>query len=351
MEIFEKLKQGEYENLILCHDRDSGLKAVIAIHDTSLGPALGGCRMWNYSTEEDAIIDVMRLAKAMTYKSAMAEIKHGGGKAVIIGDPYKDKNASLLKAFGKFVNRLNGLYITAEDVGIRPEDIEQISQTTSFTVGKPVSKGGSGSPSWATAFGVFNGIKACLKFVYGSENLTGIPIVIQGVGSVGYDLARYLAENRADLYISDIDKEKAKKIAHLLKTKVCDPDEIFDIDCTVFSPCALGGIINDETIPRLKCKIIAGAANNQLLEERHGEVLHKKGVLYAPDYVINAGGLINVSEKLVGYSRDRVTGKVKRISDRLSHLFKVSKAGGISTLSAANRIAEQRIEEARLRKN
>ena len=350
MEIFEILKKGEYENLIFWHNRDSSLKAVIAIHDTSLGPALGGCRMWNYPTEVDAIIDVMRLARAMTYKATMAELKHGGGKAVIIGDPNKDKNPSLLKSFGKFVNSLNGLYITAEDVGIRPEDIEQISQTTSFVVGKPVSKGGSGSPSWATAFGVFNGIKACLKFACGSENLNNIPIAIQGIGSVGYDLARYLAEQGADLYISDIDTEKVTKIAHLLKAKVCDPENIFDVDCTVFSPCALGGIINDETIPRLKCKIIAGAANNQLLEERHGEVLHEKGILYAPDYVINAGGLINVSEELTGYNRDRVTGKVRRISDRLSHLFKLSKTNNISTLSTANKIAEQRIQEARKKK-
>lgn len=342
--IFEYMEKYGYEQLVFCHDKTSGLKAIIAIHDTTLGPALGGTRMWNYDNEEDAILDVLRLSRGMSYKAAAAGLNLGGGKAVIIGDAKKDKSEELWRAFGRFVQSLNGRYITAEDVGTSVQDMDYVNLETNHVTGVSKAKGSSGDPSPKTALGTFRGMQACAKEVWGSDDLKGKVVSVQGVGHVGYYLCQYLHEVGAKLVICDIDQDAINKVVNEFGAEVVSPDAIYDVQCDVFAPCALGAIINDNTINRLKCKVVAGAANNVLAEDRHGDMLQAKGIIYAPDYVINAGGLMNVADELNGYNEERAIEKVKTIYDNIARVIEISKRDNIPTYKAADRMAEERIE-------
>ncbi len=295
MKIFETISKYGHEQIVLCHEQATGLNAVIAIHNTIFGPALGGCRMWPFESEEEAIADAVRLSKGMTYKNAAAGLNLGGGKAVIIGDPNKDKSEALFRAFGRFVQSLGGRYITAEDVGTSVEDMEYINMETDFVAGLPEQFGGSGDPSPFTALGTFEGIRASVKYQLKRKDLKGIRVAVQGAGHVGYYLCEMLHDAGAELIISDIFEEQVDKIVDDFGATSVGGDKIYDVEADVFSPCALGAIVNDDTIPRMKFKIIAGGANNQLLDEKiHGQKLKDKNILYAPDYLINAGGVINV---------------------------------------------------------
>lgn len=345
MSLFEALERDGFEQVVFCNDVETGLKAIIAIHDTTLGPALGGVRMWNYNCEEEALHDVLRLAKGMTYKNAAAGLNLGGGKAVIIGDPKKDKSEALFRSFGRFVETLNGRYITAEDVGTFEEDMDYIHMETEFVTG--TSRKGAGDPSPVTALGIYYGMKQAAKEAFGSDSLKGLTIAVQGVGQVAYHLCKHLHEEGAELIVTDINEEAVERAVKEFAATSVKPDEIYDVDCDIFSPCALGGIINDETIPRLKAKVIAGSANNQLEKEEHGRILHEKGILYAPDYVINAGGVINVAEELAGYNRQRALNKVKSIYNILETVFEISRQKNIPTSIAANELAEKRIKSMR----
>jgi leucine dehydrogenase len=345
LEIFAHMERYGFEQLMLCHDKTSGLKAIIAIHNTVLGPALGGCRMWKYESEDAAITDALRLARGMTYKNAAAGLNLGGGKSVIIGDSRKDKSEALLRAFGRFVQTLGGRYYTAEDVGTSPEDMDIMATETDYACAlSTTTAGSSGDPSPATAFGVFRGMKACAKLVYGEESLKGRTIALQGLGHVGYYLAQHLSEDGAKLVVTDIVPEAVKRVVDEFGAKAVAPNDIYGVDCDIFSPNALGAIVNDETLPRLKCKIVAGGANNQLKEERHGDALEARGILYAPDFIINAGGVINVADELDGYNRDRAYKKVARVFDNLNKVFEIARRDKIPSYRAAERMAEERIE-------
>lgn len=335
---------GGHEQVVFCHDPSVGLKAIIAIHNTSLGPALGGTRMWNYKNEEEALIDVLRLSKGMTYKAAAAGLNLGGGKAVIIGDPKSQKSEGLFRAFGQFVNSLNGKYITAEDVGTCVQDMEYIFMETPFVTGIPKDFGGSGDPSPYTAHGVLQGIKASVKWKLKKDSLKGLKIAVQGLGNVGTHLVKYLHDEGAELIVSDIDAEKVQLHVNQYKAKAAPSDQILFADCDVLAPCALGAIVNDETITKIKAKVIAGGANNQLKEARHGDHLRELGILYAPDYVINAGGLMNVFVELEGYLPERAFDKTKKVYDNLIKVFEIADRENIGTHVAADRLAEQRIK-------
>jgi leucine dehydrogenase len=344
MGVFDRMEQPGYEQVVFCYDRPSKLKAIIAIHDTTLGPALGGCRMWPYKSEDEALTDVLRLARAMTLKAAAAGLNLGGGKAVIIGDSRKDKGEILFRAFGRMVESLHGRYITAEDVGTNVWDMDYISAETRYVTGLVTSKGGSGDPSPFTALGVYQGIRACLKEVFESTSLEGRRVAIQGVGSVGYHLARYVRENGGKAIISDINREAVETAVEEFAAEAVDPDTIYDVDCDVFAPCALGAVLNDRTIPRLRCRIVAGSANNQLDDEgRHGDELHRRGILYAPDFVINAGGLINVYEELERYNPERAKQKVSQLYDAIRQILAMAKKKSIPTHAAATQVAEERM--------
>ncbi|MFF5995454.1 Glu/Leu/Phe/Val dehydrogenase [Lysinibacillus sp. KU-BSD001] len=343
MEIFKYMEKYDYEQLVICQDQESGLKAIIAIHDTTLGPALGGCRMWTYASEEEAIEDALRLARGMTYKNAAAGLNLGGGKTVIIGDPFKDKNEEMFRALGRFIQGLNGRYITAEDVGTTVSDMDIIHEETNYVTGISPAFGSSGNPSPVTAYGVYLGMKAAALEAFGSESLSGRKIAVQGLGNVAYTLCEYLYNDGAELIVTDINEKAIDRVVEKFGAIRVAPHEIYEQDVDIFAPCALGGIINDETISQLKVKIIAGSANNQLKESRHGDILHEQGILYAPDYVINAGGVINVADELYGYNRDRAMKRVETIYDSLIKIFAISKEENIPTYIAANRLAEQRI--------
>ena len=343
MEIFKYMEKYDYEQLVICQDKESGLKAIIAIHDTTLGPALGGCRMWTYGSEEEAIEDALRLARGMTYKNAAAGLNLGGGKTVIIGDPFKDKNEEMFRALGRFIQGLNGRYITAEDVGTTVSDMDLIHEETNYVTGISPAFGSSGNPSPVTAYGVYLGIKASALQAFGSEDLKGKKIAVQGLGNVAYTLCEYLYKDGAQLIVTDINEAAIQRVVEAFKAEVVSPDEIYAVDADIFAPCALGAIINDTTIPQLKVKVVAGSANNQLAESRHGEILHEKGIIYAPDYVINAGGVINVADELYGYNRERAFKRVETIYDSLTKIYEISKTENIPTYLAANRLAESRI--------
>lgn len=336
-------KHGDHEQVIVCQDKTVGLKAIIAIHNTSLGPALGGTRMWNYKNEEDALIDVLRLSKGMTYKASAAGLNLGGGKAVIIGDPKTQKSEGLFRAFGQFVNSLNGKYITAEDVGTGVQDMEYIFMETPWVTGIPKEFGGSGDPSPYTAHGVLMGVKAAASEKFGTDSLKGMRIAVQGLGNVGSHLVKYLVEEGAKVTIADIDQNRVKKCHDQFGVDVVSPEEILGIECDIQSPCALGAVVNDQTIAKFKCKAIAGGANNQLAESKHGEQLRELGILYAPDYVVNAGGLMNVFVELEGYSPDRAFDKTRKVYDNVKKVFEVAKRDNIPTNIAADRMAEERI--------
>lgn len=346
MKIFEPMGEFNHEQVLFWSDPSSGLRAIIAIHDTTLGPALGGLRMWNFKTEEDALRDALRLSRGMTYKAAVAGLNLGGGKGVIIGDPKRDKSEKLFRSFGKFVDTLGGRYITAEDVGTNVQDIEFIRMETRHVTGISRALGGSGDPSPVTALGTYHGIKACMEILKGTKSLKDETITVQGCGQVAYYLIELLCEEGAKVFTTDIDQNKVEKVMRDFRVDIVSPEEIFDVEATVFAPCALGGIINDETIPRLKCKIIAGAANNQLQDEvRHGKMVYEKGILYAPDYAINAGGLINVYNELSGYNREKALSEAKNIFNIIKTIFEISKNENVPTHVASNRLAERRIAE------
>jgi leucine dehydrogenase len=334
-----------HEQILFCNDNATGLKAIIAIHNTVLGPSLGGTRMWNYNNEMEALNDVLRLSRGMTYKSSVAGLNLGGGKAVIIGDPKKIKNEALLRRFGKFVDSLGGKYITAEDVAMTSHDMEVIHMETDYVSGLPENMGGSGNPSPVTAYGVYVSMKASAKETWGSDSLSGKKVLVQGIGHVGEVLVDHLTKEGAKVYIHDISEERLKAVAAKYKAEVVSPDTMFDLDIDVYAPCALGATINDDTLGKLKCKIICGAANNQLADEqKHGELVGKKGILYAPDYVVNAGGIINVYYELEGYNRERAMAHAEKIYATTSNIFQLAKKEGIPTYMAANRLGEKRIE-------
>lgn len=342
MELFTYMAQYGYEQIVYFQDEETGLKGITCIHDTTLGPALGGTRLWNYATEEEALIDVLRLARGMTYKNAAAGLNLGGGKTVIIGDAKKVKSEAFWRAYGRFVQSLNGRYITAEDVNTTPEDMDYIAMETKHVTGLRQT---SGDPSPVTAYGVYWGMKAACQEKFGSDSLTGKRVAVQGVGHVGYHLVKHLVEEGAEVIIADINPKNIEKVTtDFPSVKVIDPKEIYSVDCDIFAPCALGGVINDETIPQLKCLVVAGSANNVLKDDEHGKKLQEKGILYAPDYVINAGGAINVYQELIGYDRNEALNKTQKIYQRLLEIFQIAKDENITTQEAADRYAENRIK-------
>ncbi|MCA8961538.1 MAG: Glu/Leu/Phe/Val dehydrogenase [Planctomycetes bacterium] len=351
MEIIEIPVDG-YEKVVKCNDPETGLRAIIGVHDTTLGPALGGLRMWPYETEQAALTDVLRLSRGMTYKSAVANTGLGGGKSVIIGNSKKDKSEALFRAMGRFIDTLDGLYTTAEDVGIGIRELEWIRQETKYVTGLSRESGSSGNPSPFTARGVMRGLRAVTEEAFGTSRLDGFHYAIQGLGHVGAEIARGLSIMGAFVTVADIDQEVTSEFTVLPGIEGVEPSDIYDVDCDVFVPCALGGILNDDTIPRLQCKAIAGAANNQLLEDRHAEELRKRGIVYAPDYVINAGGIVNVSVEVGegGYDERTAVQKIENIYTALREVFQIARSEGITTAKAADHLAEQRLAEARARR-
>lgn len=345
MSVFASSAFRNHEQVVFCHDAATGLKAIIAIHDTTLGPALGGCRMWDYASDDEALEDVLRLSRGMTYKSALAGLDWGGGKAVIIGNAKTDKTPALFEAFGRFVDSLGGRYITAEDVGISPADLESARRTTRHVVG--IAEGGSGDPSPATAWGVFHGIRAAVRHKLGKDDLTGVTVAVQGLGHVGWHVAEHLHAAGARLIVTDIDQGRIAQAKADFGAEAVDVDQIYDTAADVFAPNALGAVINDDSLPRLKVKVIAGSANNQLAEDRHGQALLDRGILYAPDYVINAGGIINIAYEGPNYDKDKAFKHCAGIFDTLSNLFDRADRDGVTTNVMADRVAEERLAAAR----
>ena len=341
--IFETLAQTGHEEVVFCHNKDAGLKAIIAIHNSVLGPALGGLRMWNYATEQDALNDVLRLSRGMTYKAAVSGLNLGGGKAVIIGDPSTDKSEALFRAFGRFVNSLNGRYITAEDVGIDVNDMEYVFKETPFVTGVHQVHGGSGDPSPFTAYGTLQGLMAALQVKFGNEDVGKYSYAVQGVGHVGMEFVKLLSERGAKVFVTDINKELVQRAVDDHGAEAVAPDQIYDVDAEVYSPCALGGTVNENTLPRLKCQVICGAANNQLSTNEIGDEVMRKGILYAPDYAVNAGGLMNVSLEIDGYNRERAMRMLRTIYFNLGRIFEIAQRDNIPTYKAADRMAEERI--------
>jgi leucine dehydrogenase len=344
--VFELMQSMGHEQVVFCHDPHSGLNAIIAIHNTTLGPALGGTRLWPYKNSDEAVVDALRLSRGMTFKAAISGLNLGGGKAVIMADP-SQKSEALWRRYGKFVDSLNGKYITAEDVNTAARDMEYISLQTEHVTGVPEYMGGSGDPSPYTAYGVYVGMKASAKKAWGNDSLSGKKIVVQGVGHVGQYLVGHLVAEGAKVCIADINTEKIRQTVEKHgNVEVVNNADIFNIDMDIYAPCALGATVNDDSISKLKAKVIAGAANNQLADENvHGPKLIEKGILYAPDFLINAGGLINVAAELETYNADRVKGNVEKIYNRTLEIFALSEQEGIHTQAAAMKIAEKRLAD------
>lgn len=347
MKPLQYMSRYNYEQLVYCYDKGVGLRAIIAIHDTTLGPALGGIRMRPYTTEDEAVLDVLRLGRAMTYKAAVAGLPLGGGKAVIIGNPANDKTEALFRSMGRYVESLGGRYIATEDVGITVQDIEWVSQETEHAVGLPMSQGGSGDSSPPTAFGVLQAMRACAEEKLGSDSLKGRTVVIQGLGKVGYHLAELLHEEGARIMATDVNPQLVEMAKKEINAIPVDTEGIYDVMGDIFSPCALGGILNKKNIPRLKCPVVCGCANNQLLEEADAVRLEQRGILYAPDFVANAGGIINLSFELTSYDPDAAKEKLLAIRNTTEKVFQRAHKDKITTALAAERIAEERIEAAR----
>ena len=347
-----EIAQPGYEKVVRAEDPASGLRALIAIHDTTLGPALGGLRMWPFRSWEEAQFDVLRLARGMTFKSAIADTGLGGGKSIILGNPKTDKTDALFHAMGSFIDSLGGTYITAEDVGTSVEDMVKVKQRTRWVTGLPRSMGSSGDPSPWTALGVFRGQKACIEDIFGTSDFAGKTVAIQGMGNVGAMLAGHLSAAGAKLVVTDVTLDRAREAAHRHGALIVPPDAIYEVPCDIFAPCALGAVINDETIKRLQCKIIAGGANNVLLREDHGDRLREMGILYAPDYVINAGGIINISCEVEpgGYDDSHSRKKVENIYNALKAVFRLSREQNLSTNRASNLVAEEKLREGRARR-
>jgi leucine dehydrogenase len=344
MNLFETISGMGHEQVVLSHDKASGYRGVIAIHDTTLGPALGGCRFWNYATDDEAVTDALRLSRGMTYKNAVAGLNLGGGKAVIIGDNKTTKREMVFRAHGRFVESLGGRYVTAEDVGTSPSDMDYVLMETDYVAGLA---GKSGDPSPVTAHGVFRAIQASAKYRWGSDDLSGRTVTLQGCGHVGFYLATELRDAGARIIVTDIDPEKVKQVVDATGATAVAPDEIYGQKADIFAPCALGGVINDKTLPQLRVEIVAGGANNQLLEERHGHEIEAKGLLYAPDYVANAGGVINVYSELAGWDSQRSLRKADDIYNTILGVFDIAKQDGIPSFQAADRLAERRLAEVR----
>lgn len=347
--VLSRMEKYDHEEVLFCHDRTTGLKAIIAIHNTTLGPALGGTRMWPYQNEAEALHDVLRLSRGMTYKSALAGLDLGGGKAVIIGDARTQKTEAMFRRFGRFVDSLNGRYITAEDVGMSTTEMVNIRKETSNVAGLPEEMGGSGDPSPVTAYGVYVGMKAAAKTAYGSDDLKGRKVSIQGAGNVGHALVGHLVKEGAEVFLTDIHPEKLDAIKREFPAvNLVAPEAIYDLDVDIYSPCALGATVNDDTLKRLKCSVIAGAANNQLAnEELHGKAVMEKGILYAPDFLINAGGIINCAWERKGYNRQAAMNQTEEIYNTALRIFKASADLGIPTFLAANQAAEHRVSSMR----
>ncbi|TXK65682.1 Glu/Leu/Phe/Val dehydrogenase dimerization domain-containing protein [Alkalisalibacterium limincola] len=341
--IFETIATSGHEEVVFCHNKDAGLRAIIAIHNTVLGPALGGTRMWNYANEEEAINDVLRLSRGMTYKAAVSGLNLGGGKAVIWADPNTDKSEALFRSFGRFVNSLGGRYITAEDVGIDVNDMEHVFRETEYVTGVHQVHGGSGDPSPFTAFGTLQGLMASLQHKFGNEDVGKYTYAVQGVGHVGIEFVKLLREQGAKVFVTDINKAAVQRAVDEFGAEAVGLDEIYDVDADVYSPTALGGTINEKTIDRIKAKVICGAANNQLADNEIGDELSKRGVLYAPDYAVNAGGLMNVSLEIDGYNRERAMRMMRTIYHNLGRIFEIAERDKIPTYKAADRMAEERI--------
>ncbi len=345
MSIFEEMKKHGHEQLMFNYDSTTGLKSIIAVHDTTLGPALGGCRMLPYETEQEALEDVLRLSKGMTYKCGISGVDYGGGKTVIIGDPEQDKSEGLFRALGRYVETLKGRYYTGTDVGTVPEDFVNALRETNHVVGLPEEFGGAGNSAINTAFGAWMGIKACVKEKFGNDDLSGKRVAVQGLGKVGKVLVDFLVEEKAEVIVTDISKENIQEvISRYSEVEVVEPDDIYQVECDIFSPNALGAVINDNTVDKLKCSIIAGAANNQLKEEKHGRMLFDKDILYAPDYIVNGGGLIQVSDEIGGHDKDRIKKKTERIYDILLQVFKISREEHITPQEAADKLVEDRLK-------
>ncbi len=344
--VFGQLSFDNHEQIVFCNDKDTGLKAIIGVHNTVLGPALGGTRMWKYENEWEALNDVLRLSRGMTFKSAITGLNLGGGKAVIIGDSKTDKTPEMIRKFGEFVNSLSGKYITAEDVGTTTEDMDNIREVTQFVTGVSVEKGGSGNPSPVTAYGVYMGMKAAAKFQFGSENLSGKKILVQGIGHVGETLVSYLTKEGAIVQITDINESRVQEIGNKYGAQIFSGTDIYTADVDIYSPCALGATINDDTVNKIKAKVIAGAANNQLANDSvHGKILKDRGILYAPDFLINAGGIINVYAEIVGYDSAEAMRRTENIYNTTLEICNFSKEKGITTQEAAMSIAQSRIDQ------
>ena len=340
MDVLQEMQTRGHEQVLFSHDPSCGYFGIIAIHDTTLGPALGGTRVWAYRSTEEALQDVLRLSRGMTYKSAVAGLNLGGGKAVIIADPKRPDRESLFRAHGRFVETLGGRYITAEDVGTSPTDMEFVRRETKHVAGLLNL---SGDPSPVTGYGVYIGMKACAKQRWGKDSLAGKTVAVQGAGKVAYYLMKHLKDEGAKLIATDIDQEKVKRVVEEMGAKAVSPDAIYDARADIFAPCALGAVINDDTIPRLAVEIVAGGANNQLAETRHGIELEQKGVLYAPDYVINGGGVVNVFGELQGWTMDRAKRKAQEIYDTILRVFAIAERDKVPSFEAADRLAEERI--------
>lgn len=342
----------QHEQVVFCHDAETGLRAIIGIHDTTLGPALGGTRMWDYAHEGDALRDVLRLSRGMTFKAAISGLELGGGKAVIIGNSQSDKSDALMRKFGEYVNSLGGRYITAEDVGINPHDMTMVKEKTDFVTGIPESMGGSGDPSPVTAYGVFMGMKAAARFRYGSDELAGKRVLVQGIGHVGEYLVKHLREAGASVIINDIHEERMLQVAETYQVEILRGEQLFGKAFDVYAPCALGASVNPQSIALMQCDIIAGAANNQLAEEqRDGEALRQAGILYAPDFLINAGGLINVNSEIAKYDREEVMRRTENIYHTSLEIFRKAELDNMTTHRAALEIAQARIAAAKANKN
>lgn len=350
--VFGQMSFDGHEQIVFCNDEDTGLKAIIGIHNTVLGPALGGTRMWLYQTEWDALNDVLRLSRGMTYKAAITGLNLGGGKAVIIGDAKTQKNDDLMRRFGQFVHSLSGKYITAEDMGMETRDMDVIREVTPHVTGISESKGGSGNPSPVTAYGVYMGMKASVKNVYGTDNLEGKKVLVQGVGHVGETLVQLITDEGAQVILNDINEDRLKMLSDKYNANVVLGNDIYGLDIDIYAPCAMGATLNDTTINQLKAKVIAGAANNQLADEvKHGRLLKEKGIAYAPDFLINAGGIINVYAELEGYGRDEIKRKTENIYNTTLEIFDFAEKNNVPTHRAAFDIAQQRIDTRKKEKN
>lgn len=343
--VFGQLSFNDHEQIVFCNDKDTGLKAIIGIHNSVMGPALGGTRMFNYANEWDALNDVLRLSRGMTYKAAITGLNIGGGKAVIMGDAKTQKTPELMRKFGEFVHSLGGRYITAEDVGMETSDMDLVRDVTPYVTGISEERGGSGNPSPVTAYGVYMGMKAAAKQQFGSENLEGKKVLVQGIGHVGETLVEYLTKEGAQVFITDINDERMYQVATKYNAQVFTGEDLYSADVDIYAPCAMGATINDATVYKIKAKVIAGAANNQLANENiHGLILQERGIVYAPDFLINAGGIINVYAEIEHYDKTEAMRRTENIYNTTLEIFDYAIAKGITTHQAALTIAQNRID-------